>query len=179
MSRDQQNQTFDTAQTQNKKSFDDSQHAYQSSQDAIAKYVAENPYAKGGEFDTDMNAKLSQTAAVGADATRTQLQDQAVRTGQNMTAANATAEAGSQAATRQLAADEASADQQRIAASDARGPVAINAETQLYNGSSTAAGNALNTQETAAGKNPSWLDEFGSATATGLGKTLTTVPGSH
>jgi hypothetical protein len=99
------------------------------------------------------------------------LQSQALRTGQNSAADASTAAEFARQNQRQLTADQATAQQQRIAGDTAykqsalqAGTEPISAESNLY-GQSTGAGNsALNTAEGAA-QQPGFFDQLGNAFA--------------
>lgn len=175
-----------TANDESKTNFNEGQDAGKQAQqdtqnyrNTLGKYIADNPYTKGGEFDTSENQILANTADASSDATRDQLQTQAQRTGQNVNAANATAEEVAQQNERNLSGQSSEATQSRIASKagyDANGvqmsAEPITAETNLYNAGNTAATGELNTAEQAAAadKKSSFMDNFGSSFASGLGK---------
>jgi hypothetical protein len=183
MSRGQSTQAFNTASGENATDFGNAQSAFGSTEGAIgdynhqlAKFVSANPYTKGGEFDQTINTGLSNVSDAGANSLRAALQSQALRTGQNSAADAATAEAGAQQNTRNLTADLAAEQQQRIAgeagynqAALGASAVPINAYQSLYGSSQNAADSTLG-DETQAAKVPSFWDEVGNTVAGNLGK---------
>lgn len=185
MSRGQSTQAFNTASGENATDFGNAQSAFGSTEGAIgnyndqlAKFVSSNPYTKGGEYDQTINTGLSNVSDAGANSLRGALQAQALRTGQNSAADAATAEAGAQQNTRNLTADLANAQQQRIAgeagynqAALGASAVPIGAYQSLYGSSQNAADSALG-DETQAAKTPSFWDEVGNNVAGNLGKAV-------
>jgi hypothetical protein len=186
MSRSQSTQTFNTATGNSKTDQSNAQSSYGATQDDINNYqkqlsdfVSSDPYKKGGEFDQTINTGLANTSDAGATSLAGNLQSQALRTGQNSGADAATTAEYARQNQRQLTADQATAQQQRIAgdtgykqAGLAASTEPISAESNLY-GTSTGAGNAaLNTATQAAGQNQSFFDTLGGSFAKGLGKVL-------
>jgi hypothetical protein len=185
VSRSQSTQTFNTASKNAGTDQSNAQSSYGATQDDINKYkdqlasfVSSNPYKKGGEFDQTINTGLANTSDAGATSLAGNLQSQALRTGQNSGADAATTAEYARQNQRQLTADQATAQQQRIAGDtgykqqamqDATTP--ISAESNLYGTSTGAANTALGTANQAA-QVPSFFDTLGSSFASGLGKTL-------
>lgn len=171
MSRGQENQVFDTSQEQNETAAKNAQTSFNNAQtdvgnyeDQLSKFAAGNPYVKGGELETDQNKVLSNTADAGARAAGQALQSAAVRTGQNAGGAIAATEAMQQENERNLAEQEAKANQQRIGAEagynkDVLGATEIPAtlEAGLTGQQLGAQSNALSDQEKAA-STPSTAD---------------------
>lgn len=121
MSRPQINAVNDTASSQNKGYYNDAQNSYVQSQndigdyqDQLSKYASSNPYVEGGQFQTDSNKVIANTNDAGARAAGEKLQSQALRTGQNSAGDVAATEQLEQQGTRDTAAEEAKANQQRI-----------------------------------------------------------------
>ena len=183
MSRGQSTQAFNTASNENTTDFGNAQSAFGSTEGAIgnynnqlAKFVSGNPYTKGGEYDQTINTGLSNVSDAGSNSLAGALQAQALRTGQNSAADAASAAAGAQQNTRDLAGDLASAQQQRIAGEAGYNQAALGASAtpisayqSLYGTSSNAADGTLG-DETQAGKTPSFWDELGNSAAGNLGK---------
>ena len=185
MSRGQSTQAFNTASNENATDFGDAQSAFGSTEDAIGNYnhqlanfVSQNPYTKGGEYDQTINTGLSNVSDAGGNSLRGALQAQALRTGQNSAADAATAEAGAQQNTRNLAGDLATAQQQRIAGEAGYNQAALGASAtpisayqSLYGGSQNAADSTLG-EEAQASKTPGFWDEVGNSVAGNLGKSV-------
>lgn len=128
MSRGQENQVFDTAKQQNTDAASKAQESYDKAQTSIGqqqqdvdayrtageKFAAENPYIAGGEYQTAQNQQLANTADASAQSAGQALQSQAVRTGQNAGGAIAATEAMQQTNERNLAAQEAEANEKRL-----------------------------------------------------------------
>lgn len=184
MSRSQQGSIYDTAtansgadQTAATAARTAEQGDISSYQNQLAKFAASNPYAQGGEFDTDTNKKLSAVADAGSGAITNQLQTQAARTGENATAANATAAEAARANLRDLSAGEAASTQARIGAKAGYDQSVVNAEAVpaeleqgIYSTSLGGGNTALGVGENAA-QTPSFWDTLGSSFASQLGKT--------
>lgn len=200
MSRAQEGTATSTAAKQNAGYYDNAQNSYTQAQtDAgnfekqlgtygtqVGAFTSANPYTPGGTFQTTTNQQLTDTADASARALGTTLQGQALRTGQNTSGGVAAAEQAQEENERTLSGQEADATQKRIAAGAAYGKEALDAQGNLLSATAVpvsqqtalagqqaqdanaAAGNQVN-----AAKQPSWVDEFGSAVATGLGKKLT------
>jgi hypothetical protein len=183
MSRGQSTQAFNTASNENATDFRNAQSAFGSTQDAIgnynnqlARFVSGNPYSAGGEYDQTINTGLANVSDAGANSLAGALQAQARRTGQNSAADAATAAAGAQQNTRDLAGDLATAQQKRIAGEAGYNQAAlgasaapISANQSLYGTSSNAADSLLG-DETQAAKTPGFWDQVGSSVAGNLGK---------
>jgi hypothetical protein len=183
MSRLQSTQTFNTASNENATDFGNAQSAFGSTEDAIgnynnqlAKFVSGNPYTPGGEYDQTINTGLANVSDAGANSLAGALQAQARRTGQNSAADAATAAAGAQQNTRDLAGGLATAQQKRIAGESGYNQAAlgatvvpIGANQSLYGTSSNAADRDLG-DETQAAKTPNFWDQVGSGVAGNLGK---------
>jgi hypothetical protein len=121
MSRGQENQVFNSAQQQNATQAGNAQSSYTQAQQDIGDYAqqaatfaAENPYVQGGEYQTAQNQSLANTADASGQSAGQAIQGAAVRTGQNAGGAVAGTEAMQQQNERNLAAQEATANQQRI-----------------------------------------------------------------
>jgi hypothetical protein len=185
MSRGQQQQVFSSAGSQNSTNFNNAQSAFGSAENAVgnydnqlAKFVASNPYTAGSEYDKDITTGLANVSDAGSNSLKGALQSQALRTGQNSAAANATAASAAQQNTRDLSANLASAEQQRIGNEASYNQQALNAsqvpisaQSSLYGTSSGAANSELGTEESAA-QTPSFWDEVGGGLANGLGGAL-------
>jgi len=183
MSRLQSTQAFNTASDENATDFGNAQSAFGTTENAIgnynnqlARFVSGNPYTQGGEYDQTINTGLTNVSDAGANSLAGALQAQARRTGQNSAADAATAAAGAQQNTRDLASDLAAAQQKRIAGEASYNQAAlgasaepINANQSLYGASSNAADSVLG-DETQASKMPSFWEEVGSGVAGNLGK---------
>ena len=173
MSRGQSTQAFNTSAAQNAGYYNNAQTSYGDAQTDIGDYQAQlgqfaaaNPYAPNGQFAKDQTQILANTSDAGASSEKQALQDQAMRTGQNMGGANATAEAISEANTRSLSGQEANADKERTAADAAYGDEVLNAsakpaemEAGLYGQSINGSTGAMNSEVNAA-KTPSFWDEL-------------------
>lgn len=173
MSRDQETQVTQQAQTQNQTEFNESQQAEQQAEGTVATQLSSNPYSPGGDFTASTNKVLSNTADVGSAATAEQLQQQAQRTGMNRSAPTAAAVADAQANERQLSGEEATAEQQRIASEAGYTGGVEGEEAGLATGEGSEAANNLKTGQAAA-ETPSFVDEFGNAAAGALGKAVVT-----
>jgi hypothetical protein len=185
MSRKQSTEAFNTAKDQNAQSFEDAQNSYKSAQedvgnyeDQLSKYAASNPYTKGGEFQTAENRVLADTAGGVSSSLRSALQSSAARTGQNALGANATAKAIADQAERNLGAQQAETENQRIGkeAGYNAGVLSataepVNMQTRLYGAASGAAGDSLRA-ETDAAKTPGFWDMMAGGLAQGLGQGL-------
>ena len=115
--------TDKTSADQNASYFNESQNSYTQAQNAegnyedqLAKYASSNPYVQGGQFQTQTNRVLANTADAGAQAAGERLQGQALRTGQNSAGDVAATEQMQQQNTRNLSGEEAQANQERIGA---------------------------------------------------------------
>lgn len=174
MSRAQQGQTFDTAQQENQTYNTNAQTAFNQAQtdignyqNQLAQFAAANPYGQGGQFQTTENQVAANTADAAAQAAGQAMQGAAVRTGENAGGGIAATEATEQANERNLSAQEAQANQQRIAAGANYGQTVLNAtgaaegmQDTLAQQQAAAAQGALGTQEQAA-QTPSFMDELG------------------
>ena len=183
MSRGQSTQAFDTASGENTTDFSNAQSAFGKTEDAIgnynnqlSKFVSGNPYTRGGEYDQTLQTGLSNVSDAGANSLAGALQSQARRTGQNSAADAATAAAGAQQNTRNLAGDLAQAQQNRISSEAGYNQAALGASAlpvganqSLYGSSSNAADSVLG-DEAQASKTPGFWDEVGSSVAGNLGK---------
>ena len=103
--------------------YNNAQNSYANAQndigdykDQLAKYAASNPYGEGGQFQKTTNQVLANTSDAGARSAGEALQSQAERTGQNTAGAVAATEKMQQQGTRDLSAEEAKANQERIGA---------------------------------------------------------------
>lgn len=144
---------------------------------ALSKYAANNPYVQGGEYQTAQNQTLAGTADAGSKAITDVLQRQSQRTGQNATAANLTAAEIARQNTRDLATQEATANQSRIGSEAdynkgvvAASEVPAQLEAGIYAPSLAGANSALNTAGDTA-KTPGFWDTLGDTFAAALGKT--------
>lgn len=183
MSRGQQQTLIDTASSQNKTNFGNSQTAFGDTQGDIgdyknnlAKFVSGNPYTKGGEFDSTINTGLANASDAGSTSLAGALQSQTRRTGMNSAANAATAAEGARQNTRDLSASLADAQQKRIAGEAGynqtglqAGTVPISAESNLYGTAGGQADAALNTQA-GASQTPGFWDTLGNSFAGALGK---------
>jgi hypothetical protein len=197
MSRSQTTGAADTAKDRSGTFYTDSQNSYANAQAdvgnyekslgdyaaKVAKFQSSNPYVKGGQFDTASNQQTANTADAMARSAGEALQGQSLRTGENSAGAIGATEKMQEQNTRDLSADQAKLNQQRIggeAAYNEKGvgmqgdvtkatefPVA--AETALSgqqgNLSEEELKNAMQAYESA----PSFGDQFGGAFAKGLG----------
>jgi hypothetical protein len=174
MSRGQENQVFNQAQGQNATAAKNAQTSYNTAQsdignyqDQLAKFAAGNPYGEGGQYQTAQNEVLSNTADAMGRSAGEALQGAAVRGGMNAGAGIAATEAMQQNNERNLAAQEAKANEQRIGAGAQYGADVMKAsavpaqiETSLTGQQLNAQDNTLGTQERAA-QTPSLMDELG------------------
>lgn len=177
MSRGQENQVVNESQQQNANAVNNAQKSYTAAQGDIGsyqtqlgEYAAANPYTQGGQFQTEQNKVLSNTADAAGEAAGQAMQSQAVRTGQNAGGAIAGTEATAQANERALAAQEATAEQQRIGSQAGYNQNVLQAtakpvqmETGLTGQQLNAQTAALSTQEKAA-QQPSIGDQLLSGT---------------
>lgn len=180
MSRSQQTQTFNTASQESatneanaQKSEQNEQQDINQQESQLAKFSANNPYMQGGEFQSAQNKSLSNTADANAQAARAQLEQQALRTGQNPAAANATVSSLAQADERNLADQQAKANAQRISSEAGYNQQGVEDAAKIAaeqeNLASLQGGQAqgeLGAQEQAA-QQPSFLDEFGNSLVQG------------
>lgn len=185
MSRSDESNVVDTAKDQNAGYYSDAQNSYSNAQTDsadfskdLASYASENPYGTGGADQTATNQQLTNTSDALARSTGQALQSQALRTGGNTSGAVAATEQMEEANDRTLSGDEASATQDRIGKQAGYNQDVLNAtavpvsqQTALAGQQGQLAGGALSTQAGAA-KTPSWLDQFGSTVAVGLGKSV-------
>lgn len=184
MSRAESAGTYQTSAAQNSDQFKNSQNSYTlAQQDAsdyqssLAKYAASNPYTSGGELQTDTTRELSNTSDAAAQAAGQAMQGQAVRTGVNAGGAIAGTEAAQEANERGLGADEAKATTDRIGAKAAYDNSVLGAtgagesmQDRLAQQQGQLAEGDLTQENTAAKDDPSFMDQFGGAFASGLGK---------
>ena len=185
MSRGAEAATGATAGKQNAGYYAGSQNSYSQAQndvgdyqDQLAKYAASNPYVEGGQFQKTTNQVLANTSDAGARAAGDALQAQSLRTGQNSAGAVAATERMQQQGTRDLSAEEAKANQERIGAGaefnkGVLGATAVPAqlETTLAGQQGQLAEGALGTAQKANAQ-PGFWDEFGQAFAKNAGGTL-------
>jgi len=106
---------------QNQGYYQEAQNSYTQAQndigdykDQLSKYAASNPFGEGGQYQKTTNQVLANTADAGARSAGEALQSQAERTGQNTAGAVAATEKMQQQGTRDLSAEEAKANQERI-----------------------------------------------------------------
>jgi|GEM_PF-2468248 len=182
MSRGQEGTAFDTAKDQNAGYYKNAQTSYNNAQqditnyqDQLSKFAASNPYKQGGEYQTQQNKSIANTADAAAQAAGQAVQSQAVRTGQNTGGAIAATEAMQEQNERSVADQEATANTQRIGNEAgynketlAASAVPAQLESSLYGTSSGAANSALG-EEVKSGETPSFLDTLGSSFAQSLG----------
>ena len=182
MSRANEQAAGDQAKTQNSGYFSNAQNSYAKAQndvgdfqDQLAKYKASNPYVQGGEFQKTTNQVLANTADAGARAAGERLQGEDLRTGQNSAGAVAATEEMQRQGTRDLSADEAKANQERITGEAGYNQNVLNAtakpaemESTLATGQSGAGGTALG-DEVKAYDQPGFWDEFGGQLAKSMG----------
>lgn len=186
MSRAQETTATNTAASQNAGYYNNSQNSYSNAEtDAgnyekqLSEYAGSNPYTAGGEFQTAQNTSLSNTADASAAAAGTTLQSQALRTGQNTSGDVAATEAMQQSNERALSGQEATENASRISSEAGYNQGVLSATavpvqqqtTLAANETSGATGAASNQGKDA--ETPSWMDQFGSAVASGLGKAIT------
>ena len=195
MSRAQEGAVIDTAKGQNKTYFNNAQNSYSAANADIGDYQreladykgqvsafsAKNPYTQGGEFQRSTNQIVANTSDANARAAGQTLQGQALRTGQNSAGAIGATEAMERQGTRDVAGEEAGANQQRIGAEAGYNKEALDAgkgvvgatevpaqlETTLAGQQGNLGEGALGIQENAA-KTPSWMDQFGDQAAKDL-----------
>jgi hypothetical protein len=182
MSRAQENQTFDTAADQNKQFNENAQTSYTKAQGDVGdyeaqlgKYAAANPFKEGGEYQTDTNKVLANTADANAQAAGQLVQGAAVRGGENANSAISATEAMQEANERAMAGQQADAEGKRIGAeADYNKSVLganefpVQAETSLTGTEAGQGNESLGTQQKA-GMQPSFLDTLGQSFAEGLG----------
>lgn len=187
MSRGQEGDTVSTANNQNKTYFNNAQNSYANAQTDInnydkqlsdykgqvAKFSASNPFTKGGEFQTDTNRIVANTADANARAAGTTLQGQALRTGQNTAGSIAATEAMERQGTRDVGSEEAGAEQSRVGQEAGYNKSALEANQGVLGATAapvgmetTIAGQEGNLGEGAlgieqkAGETPSWGEDF-------------------
>lgn len=185
MSRGDQADTRKTAKAENQTEFQNSQNSYAKAQkditeysDQLADYAATDPYQAGGEFQTAEGQVLANTADSVATSGQNQIQSQALRTGQNTAGAIAAGEAITDNSERQLAAQQASAEEARIG-SEAKYKTdvlqgkefPVQAETNLSGSQGSQSNGALGVQAEES-NTPGFWDTFGDSFATSFGKTL-------
>lgn len=188
MSRQQSNQAFNTASSQNATDFGNAQSSLNSANtsiadynDQLAKFVSGNPFTAGGDFDKTINTGLANTSDAGANSLAGALQGQTLRTGQNSAANAATAASGAQQNTRDLSTALASAQGNRISNEAGYNQQAlsataepISANSSLY-GTSTGAAGSAEGDAVNASKTPSFWDQVGDTalgTAANIGNTV-------
>lgn len=173
MSRGQENQVVNESQQQNATAATNAQNSYNQAQTDIGDYqqqlsqfAAANPYGQGGQYETTQNQVLSNTADAAAQAAGQAMQSEAVRTGQNAGGAIAGTEATEQANERNLASQEAQANQNRINAGATYGQDVLKAsevpaqlESSLTGQQLSAQDSTLGTQEKAA-ETPSFGEDL-------------------
>lgn len=198
MSRGQESSAGTTAQGQNATYYNNAQNSYANAQAdvgdyekqlgdygaSVAKFTSSNPYVEGGEYQTSQNKSLANTADATARAAGQTLQGQALRTGQNTAGDIAATEKMEQQNTRDLSADQAKANDQRISSEAGYNQQGVNMEGELtkaaeapaqlestLSGQQGSLGNqSLEDEINAYAKNPSFGDEFGGMFAQQLGK---------
>jgi hypothetical protein len=148
-------------------------------QDNLSKFVSSNPYTKGGEYDKTILPGLAATSDAGSSSLKGMLQEQSQRTGENAAGSAATAEEAARASTRDLATQEAEAEQNRIKGETTynqeglqAGTVPIQAQGQLFGTTTGASTGATGNMIGAANANKSFWDTLGDSFATQFGKTL-------
>lgn len=148
-------------------------------QDNLSKFVSSNPYTKDGEYDRTILPGLADTANAGASSLRGALQEQSARTGENAAGSAATAAEAARASTRDLATQEAEAEQNRIKGETTynqagleAGTVPIQAQGQLFGTTTGASTGATGNMIGAANADKSFWDTLGDSFATQFGKTL-------
>ncbi len=121
MSRGQIEAITATGRNQNQGYYNEAQNSYTQAQNAeqdyekqLSQYKAQNPYGEGGQFQKTTNQVLANTSDAGARAAGESLQGEAERTGQNTAGAVSATEKMQQQGTRDLASEEAKANQERI-----------------------------------------------------------------
>lgn len=191
MSRAQETQTFDTAADQNKQFNQNAQTSYTKAQGdlgdyetQIGQYAAANPFKLGGEFQTDENKVLGETADANAQAAGQLVQGAAVRGGENADSAVSATEAMQEANERAMAGQEADVNAKRIGAdADYNKSVLqarefpVQAETSLTSTEAGQGNETLGTQQRA-GMQPSFMDALGESFAEGLGSSAGKSAGS-
>lgn len=192
MSRSQQTAVYNQTKGEGEQAFGDAENSYALGQqdvgkyeDQLGKYAASNPFTPGGEFQTDTNRVLANTADASATAAGARLQGIASRTGQNPNASIAATEAMQQENERNLGGQEAEAEKERIGSEadynkSVLGATAapVSMETSLINSQTPLYGHAVGAEEDAA-KTPSFMETLegqlasaGTAFAGGLGKSM-------
>jgi hypothetical protein len=190
MSRGQQSATFNQTQGESKSSFGDTENSLKFEQgdigtfaDQLAAYQASNPYSAGGEYESNINEGLTNTSDAMAQSVGATLQGASARTGQNPAGAVAATEAMEEQNARNLGADKATAENQRISQEAAYDKSALPFEAEIPGMQSEIGkeqeglyGTSLGTQEQAA-KTPSFMEtlegqlaQAGESFAGGLGQ---------
>jgi hypothetical protein len=178
MSRAQQSGVLATANANQATNETNAQNQFSATQGAIgnygnqlAKFVSGNPYTQGGEYDQTINTGLANTSDAGSNSLKGALQAQAKLTGQNSAADAATAASNAQQNTRNLSADQAQAQQQRISSQAGYNQTALGASSTpiqanqaLYGTASGAAQGDLSTAASMAAT-PGFWDEVGNSIA--------------
>jgi len=105
-------QTFGEAQ----QSYDQAQTDVQDYRDQLANFAASNPYKAGGELQTSLNKETANISDAAGQAAGQAVQSAAVRTGQNAGGAIAATEAMEAKNARDLSAEQAGLNANRIGA---------------------------------------------------------------
>jgi hypothetical protein len=191
ISRAQQGQVFNQTKGEQGTAFGDAENSYTKAQQDIGnyesqlgKYASSNPYTAGGEFQTDTNRVLANTADSSATSAGARLQGIAARTGQNPGGATAATEEMQNQNERNLGGQEAEAERIRLGEkanydkgvlSATAAPVSM--EESIASGQGGMFAHALGAEEDAA-KTPSFMDQLGGAFTGALEKGLGTGLGN-
>ena len=200
MSRAQEGDVVSAAKGQNKTYYNNAQNSYANAQadvggyeqeladykGKVAGFDAKNPYVQGGEFQKGTNQILADTSDASSRAAGQVLQSQALRTGNNSAGAIAATEEMERQGTRDLGADQARANQQRIQGEAGYDKEALGAdqtvlgasavpeqmEASLSHDQGALGEGTLGTEEKGA-EMKSWTDQFGDELGAGLAKLAT------
>jgi hypothetical protein len=182
MSRSEENKIANTGTNAASTYYNNSQNSYTNAQNDVndyesqlANYKAANPYGEGGQFQTDTNKVLANTADAKARSAGNMLQGAALRTGQNTAGDVAATENMTQQAARDVSGQEAEAQQERIGAGAGYGKSVLAAteapatmEASLAGQQGSDATGMLGVAQKA-GDQPNWADEFGEAMGKSFG----------
>lgn len=182
MSRGQENEVNTTAGDQNSAFNKNAQASYTAAQtdvgdyqNQLSQFAAANPYGAGGAYQTAVNQSTANTADAASQAEAQAAQSQAVRTGQNAGAGIASGQAANEANTRNLMAQQAKNNADRITQGAGYGKEVLGAtqvpaslEAGLAGQQASAGNTALETQQKAA-ETPSVGEEFADPALQALG----------
>lgn len=185
MSRSEERRTYATAGNESGESFNEAQNSYNQAQegvqnyrDQLAKFAASNPYKAGGEFQTSLNKETANISDAAGQAAGQAVQGAAVRTGQNAGGAIAATEAMEAKNARDLSAEQAGLNANRIGAEAGYNEKTLGAsslpaslEAGLTGTMGKMSDDELAVRQKAA-ETPSFMDTLGSNYASSMGSYL-------